>query len=738
MRVLKSNRRAGKAGGLRNLTAEQAAKELDPKYKGSGGNYSCRCPAHDDETPSLSITDMVDGGLKAHCFAGCSQEAVVAAIEAKGIAVRSSLAHSKPDATGNIRALELKGWKIAQRYHYRDEDERHLYENVRLELERDGRRHKTFRQRRPTPTGFTESLGDVRRVPYRLHEIVRRIGEDIHITEGEKDADTLGAFRLLSSSVAMSSTIDLSAFKGRRLYIHEDNDRAGREKVLKLGKALSGIAASINVVRYPDAGDGGDVSDWLNADGATRTLEDLLERCEDSPPFAVSDYHDLEKTQAAQIPEEFEALTEVAAARMFEEAETGKRLFEHDRERWFICDEAAIWREDRKRATKRALQDHCVSLNEPSFQSSRKINAVHDLAKTAPCFAVTNDELDPDPDIAGCPMGHIDLKTGNLLKGDPSRKITMSTTVTPAAMPTQIWDRFLMDATGNDKDLIRFLRQYFGYCLSGDTREQCMLFMHGPGGSGKGTLLGTISEIFGDYGWAAPIEAFSSGPDKHPTTFASMRGRRLVTASETEAGRKWAEARLKHITGQDRLNARFCGKDEFQYTPAFKLVISGNHAPEIENCDEAMRRRIHVVPFDRRVAREAADTQLKTKLKAEWPGILQWCIEGGLDWRQNGLVIPEKVRDATAEYFDEQDTFTQWVGLSVTFGEMHLSPANELFRSWERFSKDIGEPPGSAKAFSDKLKKLPGVKRLKSPVRLEDPLSGEKKNFKAYRGLMVK
>jgi len=730
-------RRRNQSSTLRSLTAEQAAKELDPKYKGSGGNYSCRCPAHEDETPSLSLTDMVGGGLKAHCFAGCSQESVIAAIEAKGIAVRASTAHAKPDASGNIKALELRGWRIARAYPYRDEGGALIYENVRLEIEQHGSRHKTFRQRQKTPTGFNENLTGVRRVPYRLPDLVRRPGEDVHVTEGEKDADTLGSLALLSTSVAASSTTDLNVFKDRVIYVHEDNDSAGRKKVAALGKALSGLAASVRIVRYPDAGEGGDVTDWLNADGASRTLEDLLTRCEDAPNFDPADYQDLEKSPATKA-DEGETLTEVAVARMFEEAETGKRIFEHDLGRWFVCDDAAIWREDRKSKTKRAVQEHCVSLNEPVFQSLRRINAVHDIAKTAPCFAVTSDELDPDPNFAGCPMGHIDLASGKLLKGDPSRKVTMSTAVTPTAMPTPIWNRFLAEATGNDQELIRFLRQFFGYCLSGDTREQCMLFMYGPGGSGKGTLLGTVSDVLGDYGWTAPIEAFSSGPDKHPTTFASMRGRRLVTASETEAGRKWAEARIKHITGQDRINARFMRRDEFQYTPAFKLVISGNHAPEIENCDEAMRRRIHVVPFDRRFDRGTADTQLKTKLKAEWPGILQWCIEGGLDWRQNGLVIPERVREATAEYFDEQDTFAQWVSLSVTFGEQHVATANELFRSWERFCKDMGEPPGSSKAFSDKLKKLPGVKRPKSPVRMDDPITGEKKPFKVYRGLMVK
>ena len=135
-----------------------------------------------------------------------------------------------------------------------------------------------------------------------------------------------------------------------------------------------------------------------------------------------------------------------------------------------------------------------------------------------------------------------------------------------------------------------------------------------------------------------PIETFTaSAVDRHPTDLAGLRGARLVTAVETEEGRNWAESRIKSLTGGDPVSVRFMRQDFFEYTPQFTVVIIGNHKPGLRSVDEAIKRRIHFIPFLVTIPAEERDSELSEKLRIEWPGILQWAIEGFLMWQREGL-----------------------------------------------------------------------------------------------------
>ncbi len=128
-----------------------------------------------------------------------------------------------------------------------------------------------------------------------------------------------------------------------------------------------------------------------------------------------------------------------------------------------------------------------------------------------------------------------------------------------------------------------------------------MVFIHGGGGEGKTTLVNTICGALADYATIAAMDTFiSTHGDRHPADLAMLRGARLVSASETEQGRAWAESRIKQLTGGDPITARFMRQDFFTFTPTFKLLILGNHRPVLRNVDEAARRRFNIVPFTRK------------------------------------------------------------------------------------------------------------------------------------------
>ena len=265
--------------------------------------------------------------------------------------------------------------------------------------------------------------------------------------------------------------------------------------------------------------------------------------------------------------------------------------------------------------------------------------------------------------------------------------------------------------------MIGFLRRWCGYSLTGLTREHALIFLYGPGGNGKSVFLNTVSGILGDYATTAAMDTFTaSGASQHLTFLAMMKGARMVTASETEEGRAWAEARIKQMTGGDPITANYMRRDPFTFVPQFKLTIVGNHQPVLHNVDDAARRRFNIVPFT--VKPSNPDRELEDKLKREWPGILRWMIEGCLEWQEHGLQRPESVTAATADYFSDQDLVGQWLADKGTVepgNEHRWETAADLFKSWKDYAEAAGEKPGTAKSLASKLARQ-GLRRAEKKL----------------------
>src|SRR4051794_29207376 len=151
------------------------------------------------------------------------------------------------------------------------------------------------------------------------------------------------------------------------------------------------------------------------------------------------------------------------------------------------------------------------------------------------------------------------------------------------------------------------------------------------------------------------------------------------------------------MTGGDHISARFMRQDFLSYQPQFKITIVGNHKPVLRNVDDAARRRFNIVPFVHRPGNP--DPELEIKLKAEWPGILRWMIDGCLDWQKNGgLIRPDSVRDATAAYFSNQDLFGQWLEDACDSdpgNEYKRETSADLFASWKLYATNAGATVGS-------------------------------------------
>jgi putative DNA primase/helicase len=301
--------------------------------------------------------------------------------------------------------------------------------------------------------------------------------------------------------------------------------------------------------------------------------------------------------------------------------------------------------------------------------------------------------------------GTLNLRTGELEKHKKEDYITRLAQVTydpKATAPT--WDRFLNEIMQENAALVEFLRRGIGYAATGSTEEQCLFILYGTGANGKSTFLNTLKALLGDYSQQTPTDSLLVKRDGAiPNDLARLKGARLVTAIEAEDGKRLAESLVKQLTGGDTITARFLRQEFFEFEPTFKIFLATNHRPVIKGTDNAIWRRIRLIPFDVTFPEDQQDRHLSKKLMEELPGILNWVIHGCLDWREMGLDIPDKVLEATQGYREDMDVLGGFIGECCETGVRFTSRAKELYKRYEQWCADNGERPASNKKFGQSL-----------------------------------
>lgn len=303
----------------------------------------------------------------------------------------------------------------------------------------------------------------------------------------------------------------------------------------------------------------------------------------------------------------------------------------------------------------------------------------------------------------------IDLKTGLVRRAERSDYITKSLNVNEvgSAASAERWLRFLNEVFNNDQELIAWFKMWCGYLLTGSTKEQFFVFLYGFGSNGKGVLTTIINTILGDYSKTVGSETFTdtkrqagaASPD-----IAKLCGARLVLSTETNEGVALSEALVKTITGEDMLSARHLRKDEFEFKPQFKMMMSGNHKPVIRGTDNGIWRRVRLLPFTKIFDESEKDVNLTPTLLREAPHILAWMIDGCLEWQKIGLSkTPKVILNATAEYRADQDILGLWIEEECEIGAQHSQANSTLYYNYKVWCEKNSNKPASNKTFSQRL-----------------------------------
>jgi putative DNA primase/helicase len=362
---------------------------------------------------------------------------------------------------------------------------------------------------------------------------------------------------------------------------------------------------------------------------------------------------------AHQDSGELPTAAEDTLALLFAERHADELRYVDDWKRWLHYD-GACWGFD---STLQVFDNARVVCREVALEgnkpasavaSAKTVAAVERLARCDRRLAATTAQWDAAGWLLNLKAGSwnstVDLRTGIGRAPSPSDYITKKAgcTCAPAGTPHPLWSTFLDRVTNGDVELQKFMQRYAGYSLTGFTHEHVFVFAYGTGANGKSTFTNALAAVFGDYATVAAMSTFiASRQEQHPTDVAHLVGARLVTAQETQKGRRWDETKIKALTGGDRMSTRFMRQDFFNFTPLFKLFISGNHKPRLSNVDAAIRRRLLLLPFTVQIPPSERDTELPAKLQPEYPAILRWCVDGCLEWQRIGLSPPKTVLDAT-------------------------------------------------------------------------------------------
>lgn len=580
----------------------------------------------------------------------------------------------------------------------------------------------------------------------------------VYLTEGL--ADTL-AVQLAGVTVVGAPGVSLLAklvgFLGNvngRIFVacpQNDEKRQSQSAFAELLATIAEAGGAIRVLPTPETWK--DPAEWLQARGLELFAKFVAAAPSFQPPAPLEP-----RTEAPEGPKRF-ALTDLGNAERLVHRHGQDLRHCHTTASWFHWS-GARWEVDStgevvRRATEtvRAIVEEESRYSSDVYkhalksESASAIAAMVKLGASRRGVPVEESDFDKAPLLLNCPNGTLDLATGQL-RPHRREELQARTVSVPfdAAAKAPRWRAFLESVFQGSDELINYLQRFFGYCLTGLTREHVFHIFHGHGRNGKGTLCDTIGAVLGgdgqeSYFGTAPIETFiesrygstAAGPRED---LVGLMGRRLVCASEMPENARLETSLIKRLTGEDRITASRKHQHSVTFKPVAKYILQSNPRPKIRYLDAGIQARLRFVPFERQFLDGRANRHLRDELLAEAPGILAWLVEGAGFYLSDGLDPPSGLTEATAAYLLEQDLVGQFLQASRFVVRTNVPEdrvaSGWLFETFEKWCKeegklrDDGRPPVSQTWFGSELTRRghvevrPDGRRWRSGLREPD------------------
>jgi putative DNA primase/helicase len=642
------------------------------------------CPAHEDNTPSLSVKNG-GGKILVKCFGGCRQDRVIEELKARNLwpSRNGNGTQARGLTLGDLASAKrlpvesLKKWGVAN-IDYKGRPAVYIpYRNLEGKIQDRFRLNLKEEPRLLWRKGSKTLLYGQWRLPeWKAGEIL--------LVEGETDCWTLWEHGIPALGLPGKTNWKsqwAAHLKDFKVFLWVEPDAP--ELPGKVARDIPGLL----VIKAP-AGIK-DISEaHLQGQDVVALIAEL--KTQARPP----------ETTPTTITGGY-SLSDLGNARRLV-AQHGQDLrYCHLSKKWWVWT-GKVWAVDnsgevRRRAKLAIATIYGEAGTAPDEDSRKKIaghalRSEHDsrikgmlsLAESEPGIPISPGQMDANPWLLNCRNGTIDLKTGALR---PHNRADLITRLAPVEFdplaPCPLWEKFLDHIQKSNQDVISFIQRILGYSLSGDCREQCLFVLWGSGANGKSTLLGIISSILGNYAMQTPTETLlAKQRGEIPNDIARLNGPRFVTALEVAQGRRLAESLVKQLTGQDTISARFLFAEYFDFKPQFKLFLGTNHKPVIKDTSHAMWRRIRLIPFNVTIPDDEQDKALPDKLRAEAPGILTWAVRGCLSWRHGGLGVPDEVVAATEDYQAEMDAVGNFIADCCIKAPGASATAKELYKTY--------------------------------------------------------
>ena len=748
------------------MTLDEFASRLEkakPKKVHGNTGYAACCPAHEDETPSFAVWEGLNGWLHFNCQRGCTEAQV---LQSLGL-VNADLQWQK-NSTVATKGSNGNGSKpkkvLVCSYAYRDLDGTVLFYKDRF----DSGGKKDFIQRLPDNTYNLSSLGHKAKILYNFPELkaAMREGKTVYLNEGEKGADACVGKGLAATCQPGGAVIDrpeskwlpahTKALRGANIVIIVDNDGANGGK--PVGEVFASyvyhelleVAASVRCVKSKTGDQKDDAYDHFNAGFA---VDDFVP-WEPYPKFYKYVEPVIQTVEMSLIESveagpsgKFYARTDLGNARRMVDYRGDDFRYVVPWKKWLVWD-GRRFRIDDMNEVPRIAQDVALSIKKEAFdiqdeeerdaalkfanscQDSKKLNSMMSLAGTQKEICVAIDDLDAGIWLLNCGNGTLNLQTGALTAFDRSNLLTkaIDTNYDPSAKCPQ-WIDFLDQVLAFDDEMVAFIQKAVGYTLTGSTKEQVLFFLHGIGRNGKSTFIGIIRSLLGEYGRTTRPDTLMKKKDEGVANdIARLKGARIVTSPEIEKDRKLNESKIKDLTGDDMISARFLFSEDFEFAPTFKIWMYGNHEPGIDGTDDGIWRRWLPIPFTVQISEDKIDYDLRDKLLDELPGILAWAVEGCLRWQKEGLGRPKSVTDAASEYRESVDVIGAFLKECTERTPSINVPARRLWQAYREWAKLTGNKDMAENSFGremtyrkiEKLKLRDGIFYLDMSVKSKD------------------